>query len=417
MVRRPLSPLLLGLLLACTSEDTPDDDATGVDDDATVADDDATPPDDDATPPTDDDATPSDDDTTPPTDDDATPPDDDATPSDDDATASDDDATASDDDATPPDDDTSASDDDVTVSDDDATVSDDDATASDDDTTPPPVPVRFTALGDTGEGNEEQYQVAEVMKSVCDTRGCDFVVMLGDNFYDSGVDSADDSLWDDLFEIPYAAFDIPFYAVLGNHDYGGEGIGWELWKGNYYVEHTELSPIWTMPGIYYSFSLGNAGFFALDTTQSFWWLAGDQEDEMRDLVEASTATWKIAMGHHPYLSNGPHGDAGEYEGLGWIPIVNGEGVKDLLDSVVCGQIDLYLCGHDHSRQWLTETCSGTELIVSGAGAKTTDLEGDHSTNFQSDLEGFFWFEILGNQMTVATYNLEGTLEYESVRVK
>ncbi|MCK6528193.1 metallophosphoesterase [Myxococcota bacterium] len=393
---------------ASEDDDSTADDDAGTDDDTTFPDDDAGTPDDDAT---DDDSSSPDDDTGAPDDDTGTPDDDTGTPDDDTGTPDDDTGT--------PDDDTGAPDDDATPPDDDTGAPDDDSSPPDDDTTPPPPPevVRFAALGDTGEGNTDQYLVSEVMKSVCDTRGCDFVLLLGDNIYDSGVDSPTDPDWDSLFELPYAAFDIPFYPVLGNHDYGGEGIGWELWKGQYEVDHTDYSPIWTMPDIYHTFTAGPAAFFALDTTQAFWWLAEGQKSDVQSWISASTATWKFAFGHHPYLSNGPHGDAGNYEGLWFLPIVNGEGVQDLLDDVVCGQVDLYLCGHDHSRQFLTETCDDTMLIVSGAGAKNTDLEGSHAVEFESEVEGFFWFEVVGNEMTIATYDKNGLLEYEGLRTK
>ena len=49
-----------------------------------------------------------------------------------------------------------------------------------------------------------------------------------------------------------------------------------------------------------------------------------------------------------------------------------------MDDYVCGDIDVYFSGHDHNRQWLEPTC-GTDFIVSGAGAKTTDLENARNT--------------------------------------
>ena len=71
--------------------------------------------------------------------------------------------------------------------------------------------VRFVVLGDAGMGNQAQYDVAEAIKNVCAQRGCDFALYLGDNFYDTGVSSIDDSQFIDKFELPYANLDFPFY--------------------------------------------------------------------------------------------------------------------------------------------------------------------------------------------------------------
>ena len=106
-------------------------------------------------------------------------------------------------------------------------------------------PVHFIALGDTGEGNLEQYAVADVMAQVCADQGCDFVLLLGDNIYDTGVEALDDLQWQNKFELPYADLDLPFYAVLGNHDYGN-AVDEE--RANFQVAYSDLSEKWRMPG-------------------------------------------------------------------------------------------------------------------------------------------------------------------------
>ncbi len=277
--------------------------------------------------------------------------------------------------------------------------------------------VRFVALGDAGEGNSEQYAVADAIAVVCARDGCDFALYLGDNFYDSGVEDTADPQWDEKFELPYAELDFPFYPALGNHDYGGEGIGWELWKGSIYVDYSALSDKWTMPDLYYAHTHAHASFFGLDTTQVFWGFGDDQADWMRDQLARDTSTWRVAYGHHPYLSNGPHGNAGEYEGLDWVPIVNGAAIEAFVDDRLCGQVDLYIDGHDHSLQWPQSTCSGTEFIVSGAGAKTTELEGDNPTWFEAEIEGFVWIELRGRTLTGVVYDLNGVELFRRTVVK
>ena len=47
-------------------------------------------------------------------------------------------------------------------------------------------------LGDSGTGGPKQYEVSNAMKTVCLSLECDFVLLLGDIIYNSGVTSADD---------------------------------------------------------------------------------------------------------------------------------------------------------------------------------------------------------------------------------
>ncbi|MCA9707993.1 MAG: metallophosphoesterase, partial [Myxococcales bacterium] len=163
--------------------------------------------------------------------------------------------------------------------------------------------VRFAAFGDTGEGNEAQQMVANAAELVCADRGCDFALLLGDNFYDEGVTSSMDQQFIDKFETVYAGLDMPFYVVLGNHDYGQLANDWM--RGNYQVEYSAISDKWTLPHFWYSFTSESGGtqFFAFDTARMMWnHDVADQRDWLAQEMAASTAAWKIAIAHHPYIS-------------------------------------------------------------------------------------------------------------------
>jgi tartrate-resistant acid phosphatase type 5 len=102
----------------------------------------------------------------------------------------------------------------------------------------------------------------------------------------------------------------------------------------------------------------------------------------------------------------------------FVPFVSGNEIKDFMEANICGEVDLYICGHDHSRQWMVDTCDGTELIIAGAGAKTSDLGGNNPSYFEDvSQEGFVWFEIDGNTMTVQFWNQLGVMDYEGVITK
>ncbi len=286
-------------------------------------------------------------------------------------------------------------------------------------TDPVPPPVRFVALGDAGEGNDDQYAVADAIGTVCAERGCDFAIYLGDNFYDSGVEGVFDEQWQSKFELPYADLDFPFYPALGNHDLGLEGLGVEFWLSPIYVNYTDYSTKWTMPNEHYAFEAGNVKFIALDTTRIFFSFTEQQATFWEEEVASKSPEidWIIAYGHHPYVSNGQHGNAGRYEGLPpSLPLADiprGDYVKEFFDDHVCGTALVYFSGHDHNRQWIEPTC-GTEFIVSGAGAKTTELVGRGNTTFFEDdtREGFMWVEVEGNRFTGAFYDKDAVLDYE-----
>ncbi len=277
---------------------------------------------------------------------------------------------------------------------------------------PEPGPVRFIAFGDGGEGNEDQYRVAEAVEMICADKGCDFALYLGDNFYDDGVFAVDDEQFIDKFEMPYADLGFRFYIALGNHDYGAVIPDWT--RSDFQIEYTQFSEKWYLPFEWYTWQIENVQFFVFDTHRQ---MLGETLFEQRAWAEEeiakSTATWKIGLSHHPYVSNGSHGNAGSYEGLS-STLLRGQNIKDFIDDFVCGQFQLYFSGHDHNRQWLEPVC-GTTFIVSGAAAKTTDLErrDENPTFFEdADVEGFMWVEIVGDQMTGVFYDKDGNLDFE-----
>lgn len=279
------------------------------------------------------------------------------------------------------------------------------------------VVVRFIAIGDTGKGNTGQNAVGQAIGTFCTTNGCDFVVMLGDNFYPSGVSSTTDAQWQTAFVQPYATVNAPFYAVLGNHDYGGDGAGTDLPKGDNQVAYSNVNPKWRMPAHHYKWRTGDVEFFVGDTNRSMFSVDNDVRRDFDQWLPASNALWKIAFAHHPYKSNGPHGNAGSYDDLTFVPIANGAGVKKFVEERVCGRADFYITGHDHNIQWLQDTCTrngstiNTGLILSGGAAATTALERNQPAYYQSDALGFVYIVIDGRNFTASFYDQNGVQKF------
>ena len=297
----------------------------------------------------------------------------------------------------------------------------------------PPAALRFIVIGDSGSGSEGQYAVGEAIAEVCDRKdefvsdmafpGCDLVVGLGDNIYESGVTSVDDPQFEDKFEKPFEPVQLPFYMVLGNHDntgyVGGDGAGNA--RGMFQVDYTyfdgKLSNRWNMPDRYYQHSAGTTtlggrplvDFFALDSNPIAGGFADpdiayayhtygiDQRNWAVNAIGSSNAVFKIAMAHHPYLSNGTHGNAGNYDGVPSeiLPVLAGERWKAFMEEAVCDQTDFFLAGHDHDLQVLeaVPACGRTEFVVSGAAGKTRSIDDPerNAARFQQgDEYGFFW---------------------------
>ena len=276
-------------------------------------------------------------------------------------------------------------------------------------------PLHLLAFGDHGTGGDGQRAVAAAAGIVCTELGCDRGLLLGDNFYDVGVTAIDDPQFEEKFEKPYADLAFPFHPVLGNHDYGTLTNDWP--RGQVQVDYTRPETTWQMPATHYVLRIGEVGILALDTAALFWddIENGDQEVWIDGaLAELEDATVVIGIGHHPYRSNGRHGNAGNFDGLTDIAPLDGAHIKDFFDARLCGALDLYLAGHDHSRQWLEQDFCGAELIVSGAGgSSTTGLSEDRNPHrFQANSLGLLHLTIDGRTVTGRFFDERGTQDFE-----
>jgi hypothetical protein len=292
---------------------------------------------------------------------------------------------------------------------------------------PPPKPappphddahVRFVAVGDTGMGNEGQRVVGEAIGRLCAARGCDFVLLLGDNLYPSGAESVDDPRWESSFVQPYRTVEAPFWAVLGNHDYGGNGAGIEEAKAQVEVAYAQKNPKWHLPGTHWHSRFGPVELFGADTNRSLnptgTFSDAQVGQDFDAWLQASQAPWKVAAGHHPYLSNGPHGNAG---GDAEREPFNAGGVKTFLEGHVCGKADVYLAGHDHSQQWFSGTCRGTELVISGGGSAPSSTNHHNPTRFERGGLGFLYVTADLTHFTGEFYDEQGQLEFSRTLTK
>src|SRR5258708_37976291 len=81
-----------------------------------------------------------------------------------------------------------------------------------------PTSLKFMAMGDSGSGDREQFDVANQMARFRAKFPFDMAIMLGDNIY--GGQGASDL--DKKFAQPYKALldaGVTFYAAIGKHDH------------------------------------------------------------------------------------------------------------------------------------------------------------------------------------------------------
>ncbi|GHA21651.1 acid phosphatase [Devosia pacifica] len=259
-------------------------------------------------------------------------------------------------------------------------------------------------VGDWGkpENLSDLQRVAQAMGSVYRQSGADCVFSTGDNFYENGVVSTSDPLWLNVFEDVFTEMllPLPWYVVLGNHDHRGSTAA-EL----SYHEHDER---WNLPASYYTRSWplpggGDADVLFIDTqplVEMSWWrdALGQERDARKQLdwieaeLAASTAEWKIVVGHHPVFSGGAHGDS---------PALIAS-LKPLFERY---GVQLYLNGHDHNLEHAI--VDGIHYLTSGAGAETRGATAGANTQFIAGQTGFLRLQFTDAALMIEFFDNAG----------
>ena len=214
--------------------------------------------------------------------------------------------------------------------------------------------LRFVSLSDWGIEEDKPHAVG-IAKALLDRKDeFDLIFAGGDNFYDDGVIGLEDfrwlTTWFYRFKVP--ELNLPWLAVLGNHDYRGN-IDSQMQYGKS-LEYG--APYWFMPNNYYSLSVKQN----VSDTTPLKMLFVDTEDVepiqltwIRDQLAADENTTKLGLGHTHIYSSGTRGDNP------WYP------AKYLNDAFVDGGVKAYICGHEHDMQYLQR--HGIDYFLTGGG--------------------------------------------------
>lgn len=230
--------------------------------------------------------------------------------------------------------------------------------------------VRFAVIGDSGTGDQPQYETARVLDEWRADFPFEVVLMMGDNIY--GRSGPDD--YRRKFEEPYRALldaGVKFYAVLGNHDDPGE---------RFYEK-------FNMKGDrYYTFKAPQGGvrFFALDSN----YMDQKQLDWLEKELQGAGSDWKVCFSHHPLYSTGrKHGPDEELRSM----------LEPLL---VKHHVDLVLAGHEHFYERM-QPQHDIHYFISGAAGQLRrgNIEQNpiDAGGFDQDLH-FVLFEIAGDEL-------------------
>ncbi|MBF0194553.1 MAG: metallophosphoesterase [Magnetococcales bacterium] len=265
----------------------------------------------------------------------------------------------------------------------------------------------FYTLGDQGTGGKKQRKVAAAMEREAEKSGKpDFVLLLGDNFYNNGVVSIDDYQWQEKFEKIYSGTqlkDIPFFAVLGNHDYYQNSDAQVQ-----YSQQAKGSKRWQMPDKYYRFDLGRVNnrpllrLLGLDTTNV------DSFDKQASFIKQSFSSnknkplWRIVAGHHPLYSASRHGPTKSMH-------------PKILPAMQDSKVHIYFAGHDHNLQ-LIKLMFNPIQVVSGGGGRVLYpiVRGHEGVRFAKSKFGFVKVVVGEHNMKLTYFNHKGRVLFETV---
>ena len=171
------------------------------------------------------------------------------------------------------------------------------------------------------------------------------LVILGDNFYPSGINSPDDNQLE-MFKDTFKDTKSPIYSILGNHDY--------LQNPEAQINHDN----WVMNDWYYKKEYDNVDLYFMDTTQfaihdwvplekiekvhniDYQTLIGVQLEWLNTEMAKNKNKKKIVFGHYPVITNGRYIQK----------------MKPLYDYLIYtfkrNNVSLFISGHEHNIQYI-----------------------------------------------------------------
>ncbi|KRX08963.1 hypothetical protein PPERSA_08166 [Pseudocohnilembus persalinus] len=249
--------------------------------------------------------------------------------------------------------------------------------------------------------------VAQQLNEQADSFKPEFIISVGDNFYDpDGVTGLDDPQWGDKWNKVYNNYEniknLDWYGVLGNHDWNGPGLEYQFqynkngWKiEDYFWNHKK------------TFGNKEVAFVHIDTNyleygkqgqtqlmgERFKQLGWEKDKMILNLIEqqlqkVQTSDWIIVVGHH-YTSY-----TCQIE----------RNIDKIIDLFQKYKVDAYLSGHKHVLAFNYKNDIG--YIMSGAGAINKSSKKCQDSNpiyLNGDVLGFYGIQISDNILDIYSY--------------
>lgn len=204
---------------------------------------------------------------------------------------------------------------------------------------------KLIVFGDIGYYNTNLKDLIETSKNFMNKN--DKLILMGDNFYNNGVDNIYDELWKTFSYFFDGILQNNIYTIMGNHDYHKNPKS--QIKNNF----------WNTPSFYYKLELDNkVDLFFIDTVQLFPGHCNISKAKIEnvyndciDNINYNQLKWlndelsksknkKIVFGHYPVISNGVY----KYKL---------QPIYDILFPILKNNnVDAYVSGHEHNVQYL-----------------------------------------------------------------
>ncbi len=215
-------------------------------------------------------------------------------------------------------------------------------------------PTRFVVWGDNQSGWDNFTQLQPLMEA----RAPHALLGVGDHISKGKVEE----LWlQELFGPARALLhDVPLFAAIGNHEENAS-----FWYDFFAYPEGEV-PEDENSEAYYSFTFGNV-FFLIINTNTVFFPIGDVDTPVSEWIReqvtspaAQNATWRIAYGHEPGITENWSPDNCKYDG--YKPVRNW-----FLPFIAEHGFHLYMAGHTHSYERALMDTGLVQIITGGGG--------------------------------------------------